>query len=158
MKKIVFVCHGNICRSPAAEFIFRRLADEAGFECEVCSRATHTDEIWNGHGSPIYPPMKAILEQEGISCDDKRAELLKSSDYDKYDMFVGMDGENLRAMKRILGGDPDGKISLLTDYEPTLNGEIEDPWYTRNFRKVYDEITAGCKALLVYCTRNTRVL
>ena len=146
--RICFVCHGNICRSPAGELIFEKLCEENHFDCTVVSRATHTDEIWNGHGSPVYPPMRKILESNGISCAGKEAELLISSDYEKYDMFIGMDEENRRAMTRIFHGDPEHKVSLLSEYDSTLPDEIEDPWYTRNFQKVYEQIYKGCAGLL----------
>ena len=108
MKKIMFVCHGNICRSPMADFIFKRMVAERGLETEfeIRSSATSTEEIWNGIGNPVYPPAKAELAKHGISCDGKRAVQLQKSDYEKYDLFVGMDSANIRNMQRILGGDP----------------------------------------------------
>lgn len=145
--KINFVCHGNICRSPVAEYVFRKYAEDARIDAEVCSRATHTDEIWNGVGSHIYPPMKALLEADGIECDDKRAQLLHKSDYDNFDLFLGMDSENVACMRRLFDGDKKGKVKLLSEYAESFKGEIEDPWYTRNFQKVYNQICEGCRGL-----------
>ena len=149
MVKICFVCHGNICRSPMAEFIMKQLAAQAGRqdEFEIVSKATHTDEIWNGVGSPIYPPAQAILRQKHIPFDDsKRATLLKQRDYDKFDIFIGMDRENMRAMPRIFGGDRDGKIRRLLDYTDAPR-DVSDPWYTRDFETAWRDINEGCQGL-----------
>ena len=119
MKRIMFVCHGNICRSPMAEFIFKKLIKERHLEDNflVFSSATSTEEIWRGQGNPVYPPAKAELLRHGITCDGKRAVQLKASDYDKYDLFIGMDSANIRNMTRILNGDPDKKIKkLMTNF------------------------------------------
>lgn len=149
MTKIMFVCHGNICRSPMAEFIFKLLAKAAGKGSEfvVSSCATSTEEIWNGIGNPVYPPAKAELAKHGISCDGKRAVQLKKSDYENYDLFVGMDSANIRGMHRILGGDTDGKIHKLMDYTDR-GGDVADPWYSERFDVAYNDIYEGCKALL----------
>ena len=145
----MFVCHGNICRSPMAEFIFKDLANAAGKGSEFCvsSCATSTEEIWNGIGNPVYPPAKAELAKHGITCDGKRAVQLKKSDYDNYDLFVGMDNANIRNMHRILGGDADGKIRKLMDYTKR-GGDVADPWYSDRFDVAYNDIYEGCKALL----------
>ena len=149
MKKIMFVCHGNICRSPMAEFIFKRMVAERGLEAEfeIRSSATSTEEIWNGMGNPVYPPAKAELAKHGISCDGKRAVQLQKSDYEEYDLFVGMDSAKIRNMHRILGGDPDGKIHKLMDYT-TRPGDIADPWYSDRFDIAYRDIYEGCAGLL----------
>ncbi len=149
MIRILFVCHGNICRSPMAEFIFRDMAARAGVAdlFEVASAATSTDEIWDGIGNPVYPNAAAELAKRGLSCAGKRAVLLKREDYGRWDMFVGMDGYNIRNMRRIFGGDPEGKISLLLDY-PGDGADVPDPWYTRRFDFAASEITRGCAALL----------
>ena len=149
MKKIMFVCHGNICRSPMAEFIFKRMVAERGLEAEfdIRSSATSTEEIWNGMGNPVYPPAKAELAKHGISCEGKRAVQLQKSDYEKYDLFVGMDSANIRNMHRILGGDPDGKIRKLMDYT-SRPGDVADPWYSDRFDIAYRDIYEGCAGLL----------
>ena len=149
MNKIMFVCHGNICRSPMAEFIFKRMVAERGLEAEfeIRSSATSTEEIWNGIGNPVYPPAKAELAKHGISCDGKRAVQLQKSDYEKYDLFVGMDSANIRNMHRILGGDPEGKIHKLMDYT-SRSGDVADPWYSDRFDIAYRDIYEGCAGLL----------
>ncbi len=149
--KILFVCHGNICRSPMAEFIFKDMVAKAGIseQFHIESRATHTDEIWNGQGSPVYPPAKAKLAEHGLTCDGKRAQLLQYSEYEIYDYFIGMDDENYYAMKRILHGDKDEKVSLLLDYTDHPR-DVADPWYTRDFETTYRDVVEGCKGLLSY--------
>ena len=148
MKKIMFVCHGNICRSPMAEFIFKDICKKRGadgfFYC--ASSATSTEEIWGGVGNPIYPPAKAELIKNGIPCNERQATLLKKEDYEKYDMFVGMDGNNIRNMHRIFGGDPQNKIKKLLDFTDR-GGDVSDPWYSRNFGVAYADIREGCTAL-----------
>ena len=149
MTRIMFVCHGNICRSPMAEFVFKKMISERGIadRFTVASGATSTEEIWNGVGNPVYPPAKAELAKHGISCEGKRAVQLTRADYDKYDLFVGMDAANIRNMHRILGGDPQGKIRKLMDYTPK-GGDVADPWYTRRFDVTYADVVAGCEGLL----------
>ena len=149
MIKILFVCHGNICRSPMAEFVFKKLIEEQGMKDEfyVSSAATSTEEIWNGTGNPVYPPAKAVLKKHGISSDGKRAVQLKISDYEKYDLFVGMDSANIRNMTRIFGGDPDGKVHKLLEYAGR-NDDVSDPWFSRDFDRAYSDIYEGCTALL----------
>lgn len=149
MKKIMFVCHGNICRSPMAEFIFKDMVKRCGMEKEffIVSSATSTEEIWNGIGNPVYPPAKAELEKHGLSCMGKRAVQLQKGDYEKYDLFVGIDSANIRNMHRILGGDPQGKIHKLMDYTDR-SGDVADPWYSDRFDIAYRDIYDGCKALL----------
>ena len=149
MKRIMFVCHGNICRSPMAEFIFKKMVTEKGLEREflIASSATSTEEIWNGVGNPVYPPAKRELAAHGISCEGKRAVQLQRSDYEQYDLFVGMDSANIRNMHRILGGDPNGKIRKLMDYTP-FGGDVADPWYSDRFDVAYRDIYEGCEGLL----------
>ena len=149
MIKIMFVCHGNICRSPMAEFIFKKMAEERNLSDRflVASCATSTEEIWNGVGNPVYPPAKAELKRHGISCEGKRAVQLRESDYEQYDLLIGMDTANIRNMHRILGGDPDGKIRKLMDYTDR-GGDVADPWYTDRFDVTYRDIFEGCEALL----------
>ncbi len=149
MIKIMFVCHGNICRSPMAEFIFKDMVRRKSLEDDfvIASSATSTEEIWNGIGNPVYPPAKAVLERNGIDSSGKKAVLLKASDYDKYDLFIGMDSANIRNMTRILGGDKDNKIHKLMEYTGS-SADVSDPWYTRDFDRCYKDIYAGCEALL----------
>ena len=149
MKRIMFVCHGNICRSPMAEFIFKKMVTEKGLEREflIASSATSTEEIWNGVGNPVYPPAKRELAAHGISCEGKRAVQLQKSDYEKYDLFVGMDSANIHNMHRILGGDPNGKIRKLMDYT-ARGGDVADPWYSDRFDVAYRDIYEGCEGLL----------
>ncbi|MBQ9761155.1 MAG: low molecular weight phosphotyrosine protein phosphatase [Clostridia bacterium] len=149
MKKILFVCHGNICRSPMAEFIFRDMIEKRGLtdRFTVASVATSTEEIWNGIGNPVYPPAKAELARHGISCEGKRAVQLQKSDYEKYDLLIGMDSANIRNMYRMLGGDPQQKIRKLMDYT-ARPGDVADPWYTDRFDITYRDIHEGCEALL----------
>lgn len=149
MIKIMFVCHGNICRSPMAEFVLKDMVRHRGLENDfvIASSATSTEEIWNGVGNPVYPPVKAVLEDHGIDPSGKRAVQLKASDYDKYDLFIGMDSANIRNMARILGEDKDNKIRKLMEYTGS-NSDVSDPWYTRDFDRCYKDIYSGCEALL----------
>ncbi|MDE5583655.1 MAG: low molecular weight phosphotyrosine protein phosphatase [Ruminococcus sp.] len=145
MKRIMFVCHGNICRSPIAEFIFRDMLKKCGREKEfaVASSATSTEEIWNGIGNPVYPPAEAELKKHGISCKGKIAVQLKKSDYDKYDLFICMDGRNIINTLRIFGEDPDKKVRKLLK-----NKDVSDPWYTEKFDVAYNDIYGGCRQIL----------
>lgn len=148
MTRIMFVCHGNICRSPSAEFIMKKLVAEKSLSDKffISSCATSTEEIWNGIGNPVYPPMKKELESHGIDCSGKRAVQLKKEDYEEYDYFIGMDSANIRNMHRILGGDPKGKISKLMDFTKK-GGDVADPWYSERFDIAYRDILEGCTAL-----------
>ena len=145
MKKILFVCHGNICRSPMAEFIMKRLVADAGREeeFEIASAATSTEEI----GHPVYPPARRKLAEHGISCAGKTARQLTRRDYEHYDLLIGMDRYNLANMRRMCGGDPDGKIHLLLDYTDHPR-DVADPWYTDNFDATWRDCLEGCTALL----------
>ena len=145
MIKILFVCHGNICRSPMAEFIFRDLAERQGLakRFEIASAATSREELGNG----VYPPARRILAQHGIDCSGKTARQLTPADYAAWDYLIGMDEANRRNIRRICGGDPEGKISLLLDAAPQPR-EVADPWYTRDFQQAWDDISEGCRLLL----------
>ena len=150
--RLLFVCHGNICRSPMAEFVMRDLLAKAGLEnrVEVASAATSTEELNN----PVHPGTRRKLAEVGIRCDGKRARQLKRSDYDDYDMLIGMDEFNMRNMRRMLGGDPQGKLVKLL----CLCGEtadVADPWWSGDFDSTYRDVLRGCKALLnLLCEQN----
>ena len=153
MLRILFVCHGNICRSPMAEFIMKDLVKKEGLEADfrIASAATSTEEIWNGEGSPIYGPAQRALQKHGVPYDkNKRARLLEKRDYGRFDLIIGMDERNRKNMKRMLGGDPEGKINLLLDYTDRPR-EVADPWYTGNFDRAWEDIEEGCRALLAVC-------
>ena len=145
MKKILFVCHGNICRSPMAEFVMKDLVKKAGLESQfhIESAATSREEI----GNPVYPPARRKLAEHGISCEGHAARQLTNLDYENYDLLIGMDSANLRNMHRICGGDPAGKISLLLDWTGHP-GSVADPWYTGDFEATWQDVLAGCQALL----------
>ncbi len=149
MIRILFVCHGNICRSPMAEFIMKDLVRKRGLEArfEIASAATSDEEI----GNPVYPPVRALLHARGLSCAGKTAWRIRAADYGNYDLFIGMDGANRRNMQRLFGGDPQGKVSLLLDYTGHPR-DVADPWYTRDFREAEADIDRGCAALLEYLT------
>ncbi|HCI73151.1 MAG TPA: protein tyrosine phosphatase, partial [Lachnospiraceae bacterium] len=142
-------CHGNICRSPMAEFVLKDMVQKKGLEHQfhIESRATSSEEIWGGRGNPVYPPARRMLAKHGISCDGKEAQRLTKADYADYDYLIGMDRENLRGMQRILGGDPEGKISLLLDHT-NRPGSVADPWYTGDFETTYRDVEEGCEGLL----------
>ena len=145
MVKIIFVCHGNICRSPMAEFVLKDMVKKAGIQeqFEIASAATSTEEI----GNSVHRGTRERLRREGISTEGKTAVQLKKSDYGKYDYLIGMDEWNIRNMLRMLGGDPEGKVYKLLSF--TGSGrDVADPWYTGDFEATYQDITAGCEALL----------
>lgn len=143
--KILFVCHGNICRSPMAEYVMKDLVKREGLEdvFSIASAATSTEEIGNG----VYPPARRKLQKHGISCTGHAARQLRQSDYQAYDLLIGMDQANLRNMLRICGGDPEGKISLLMDHT-SRKGEVADPWYTGDFETTWQDVLEGCQGLL----------
>ncbi len=145
MFKILFICHGNICRSVAAEMVLRQMARERGIGWVAADSAAATREEL---GNDIYPPMKKALREAGYSCEPHAARQTARADYSRYNLLVGMDTENLFDMKRIYGGDPDGKISLLRSWAGEPGQEIDDPWYTRDFRGALQQIEAGCAGLL----------
>ena len=145
--KINFVCHGNICRSPMAEFLFKdMLAKRGKTEIIVCSTATSSEEIYRGVGNPVYPPARDKLASVGISCAGKRAVQLRVEDYASCDLFIGMDSANIRNMQRIFGGDPENKIRKLLNYTPR-GGDVADPWYSGDFNRAFSDIKAGCEGL-----------
>lgn len=150
--KVLMVCHGNICRSPMAEFIFKDILTKKNLisKFHIASAATSTEEIWNGVGNPVYPPARAELAKHGISCEGKRAVQVTKADYDAYDYLICMDSSNLRNLARIVGADTDNKVSLLLDYAGRRGESIADPWYTRDFGVTYRDIVEGCNGLLEY--------
>lgn len=145
MKKILFVCHGNICRSPMAEYVMKAMVAEAGrsAEFEIASAATSTEETGNG----VYPPVRRLLEAAGIDCSAHHARQMTLADYRHYDLIVAMDTQNLTNIRRIIGRDTDGKVCRLLDFTPTP-GDIADPWYTRDFDLTWRQVHAGCRGLL----------
>lgn len=151
MKKIMFVCYGNICRSPTAEFVFKDIVKKHGMQNEfvIASSATSTEEL----GHTVYRPSKEEMAKHGIDCSGKYSVQLKRSDYDKYDLFIGMDSANIRSMHAILGSDDCGKIKKLMDYTPS-GGDVSDPWYTRRFDVAFDDILRGCEGLFRALTDN----
>ena len=154
MVKILFVCHGNICRSPMAEFVMKDLARKAGREgqFQIASAATSAEEL----GSGIYPPARRKLQEHGISCAGKTARQLTRGDYGAYDLLIGMDAGNIRDIRRICGGDPEGKVHLLLEYAGQPGREVPDPWYTRDFDAAWRDVLAGCQGLLAGLTREMK--
>ncbi len=150
MTKLLFVCHGNICRSPMAEFVMKDLVKKAGLEAQfyIESAATSTEEI----GNPVYPPARRKLAEHGIGCAGKTARQLTRRDYQRFDLLIGMDGANLRNMARICGGDPDGKLRLMLDFAGRPGQSVADPWYTGDFEATWRDVLAGCQGLLEQLT------
>lgn len=147
MKRILFVCHGNICRSPMAEFVMKDLVAKHGMEDQfyIESAATSTEEI----GNEVYPPAKRKLAEHGITCKGKTARQMRKNDYERFDLLIGMDEWNIRNMNRICGGDPEGKIHKLMDYTHR-KGDVADPWYTGDFDATWRDVTEGCQCLLEF--------
>ena len=145
MIRILFICHGNICRSPMAEFVMKDLVQKAGLEdrFKIASAAVSREEL----GNPVYPPARRKLAEHGISCAGKTARQVTKQDYTYYDYLVCMDSSNLHRLDRIIGSDPDGKVSLLLDHAG-LHRDVADPWYTGNFDATWDDVSVGCAALL----------
>ena len=145
VKRILFVCHGNICRSPMAEFVMKDLVRKAGREHEfyIESAATSTEEIGNG----VYPPARRKLAEHGIACKGKTARQITRDDYDRFDLIIGMDAWNIRNINRICGGDPEDKVHLLLDFTGRP-GDVADPWYTGDFEATWRDVLAGCQGIL----------
>lgn len=143
--RILFVCHGNICRSTMAEFVMKDLVAKRGLadRFHIESAATSTEEL----GNPVYPGTREILEREGIDCSGKVARQMNRGDYDKFDLIIGMDGQNIRNINRILGGDPQGKVHKMLEFAGR-EGDVADPWYTRDFETTYEDVLDGCVGLL----------
>ena len=150
MIKILFICHGNICRSPMAEFVMKDIVNKAGMsdKFHIASCATSTEEI----GNPVHYGTKRKLAEVGISCEGKRAVQLTKKDYDEYDMLIAMDEMNIRNIMRIIKSDPKIKVSLLLAHSDE-NRSIADPWYTGNFDNTYNDILKGCTALFEELTK-----
>ena len=148
MIRILFVCHGNICRSPMAEYVMKDLVKKAGVSDRflIDSAATSREEI----GNPVHPGTRQKLRQEGVACGDHRARRMEKADYDKYDYLIGMETWNIKNMLRITGGDPDKKISRLLDFSQHPR-DIADPWYTGNFDETFEDVMEGCRGLLAHC-------
>ncbi|MBR6119589.1 MAG: low molecular weight phosphotyrosine protein phosphatase [Oscillospiraceae bacterium] len=146
MVKVLFVCHGNICRSPMAEFVLKDLVKKRGLEAEfeIASAATSREEL----GNPVYPPARWKLAEHGISCAGHQARQMSRSDYGYYDWILCMDRANLRNAARIAGGDPAGKLRLLLDYTDRAGQEVADPWYTGDFEAAWRDVLEGCRGLL----------
>lgn len=155
MISVMFVCHGNICRSPMAEFIFKDLVKKACREGDflVDSSATSNEEICEGVGNPIYPPVARELARRGIPFERHRATELQKSDYGKYDWFLCMDENNLRNMLAIFGADPLSKCRLLRSFTKE-GGQVADPWYSGDFKKAFDDIYEGCEAFFKEITKD----
>lgn len=149
MIKILFVCLGNICRSPMAEFIMKDLVQKAGL-----AEQFHIESAGTSYeGGPVYPPARRKLSEHGIGCDGKFSRQLVKADYEKFDLLIGMDKGNLRSMRRICSGDRANKLHLLLDYT-NRPGDIADPWYTDDFDTAWRDVKAGCTALLAYLSKS----
>lgn len=158
MIKVLFICHGNICRSPMAEFVMKDIVKREGLEdrFHIESAATHTDQIWDGVGDPVYPPARKELARHGIDCEGKTARLLTKKDYEKFDFLIGMDEANIKNIHRITGRKASDKVSLLLQYAGE-NRNISDPWYTGDFEATWDDVKKGCEALFEYFRREGKI-
>ena len=158
MIKVLFICHGNICRSPMAEFVLKDMVKKMGIaeQFMIASAATSTEEIWNGIGNPVYPPAREELALHGISCEGKRAVQLKKSDYDNYDYLIGMDTANIRNRERMTGHHG-GKISMLLSFAGS-NRSVIDPWYSGKFDDTYRDVVEGCEALVAYLKQKGEII
>ena len=158
MIKVLFVCLGNICRSPIAEFVMKDMVKKRGIADKfyIASAATSTEEIWNGIGNPVYPPAKRELAKHRISCEGKRAVQITKADYGKYDYILGMEVRNIRNILRIVGRDPEEKVKLLLDYSDNPR-DIADPWYTGNFESTYRDVVEGCEGFLSYLEKRGKL-
>lgn len=147
MTRILFVCHGNICRSPMAEFIFKDMVKKAGLSdrFSISSAATSTEELGNG----LYPNAARCLELHKVPYTRHSARQIRKSDYDEYDLIIGMDEENMYNLRRFFSPDPEGKVSSLMSFAGSARS-VSDPWYTRDFETAYNDIVEGCAALLEY--------
>lgn len=147
MLDILFICHGNICRSPMAEFVMKDLTERQGLagKFQIASAATSREEL----GNDIHPGTRRVLEREGIPFSSRQARQITKSDYEAYDYIIAMDRANLRNLERLLGGDPEGKIFLFLEFAGE-HRDIADPWYTGNFDETYRDIQQGCTALLEF--------
>ena len=143
MTKILFICLGNICRSPMAELVMKQLVRKEGLDWVISSAANTGDEV----GNPVYPPARRKLAEHGISCEGHAARQLTAQDYEEYDLLIGMEGANLKNMQRICGGDPAGKMHRLLDYTDRP-GDVADPWYTGDFEATWRDVSTGCQGLL----------
>ena len=145
MTRILFICHGNICRSPMAEMVMKELVRRKHLEhCfDIASCATSTEEI----GNPVYPPARAELARQNIPCERRGARQITRLDYEEYDLLICMDGNNLRNLRRIIPSDPAGKVHKLMEYAGS-NADVADPWYTDRFDICYNDILSGCEGLL----------
>ena len=146
MIKILFICHGNICRSTMAEYVMKHLVRQAGREKEffIDSAATSREEIGNG----VHYGTRRKLAQMGVPCGDHRARQMTRDDYDKFDLLIGMDSANIRNMQRICGGDPDGKIRKMLEYAERASDDVADPWYTGDFDATWRDVFESCSKLL----------
>ena len=147
MIKIMFVCHGNICRSTMAEFVMKDIVKNNGMENDflICSSATSTEEI----GNDTHWGTKKILDEMGVPYTKRQAVQLTRSDYEKYDYIIGMDSANMRNINRIIGYDKDNKIHKLLTFAH-IDRDVADPWYTRDFRTTYNDVNLGCNKLFEY--------
>ena len=146
MIKILFICHGNICRSTMSEYVMKYLTDQAGLASEfyIDSAATSREEIGNG----VHHGTRQKLKEVGIPCGNHRARQMMRRDYEEFDYIIGMDAWNIRNIMRIIGSDPEKKVSMLLDYTDRPGTEIADPWYTGNFDATYGDVLEGCTGLL----------